>query len=157
MTYRFIQFIALFLLMSVTGVFWGTWFSLSRSMEVFSAAEFIHIGKTIIQNLAVPMRIIMPSCILFMFLEIWFHPRKKSPPFYFSLLSLVLIIAALVITLGVEVPIDNQIKEWTAETAPIDWEAIRDRWEFFHGLRTFVSLCAFGFLSAGAVFRPETA
>jgi hypothetical protein len=51
-------FISLFLLMMVTGIFWGTWFSLSRSREVFSAAEFIHIGKTIIHNLAMPMRII---------------------------------------------------------------------------------------------------
>ena len=50
MKLKAIQFMALLLLMLVTGVFWGTWFSLSRSMEVFSAAEFIHIGKTIIEK-----------------------------------------------------------------------------------------------------------
>jgi len=56
--------------MLVTGIFWGTWFSLNRSIQVFSAEEFIHIGKTIIANLAVPMQFIMPSCILFMLLSI---------------------------------------------------------------------------------------
>src|ERR1051326_6815980 len=97
-----IQFIALFLLMLVTGVFWGTWFSLSRSMEVFSLDEFIHIGKAIIQNLAVPMRIIMPACILFMLISIWTYPNKKSLGFYLGTAAFVLIIAALLITLMVE-------------------------------------------------------
>ena len=146
MKLKSIYFIALFLLMLVTGVFWGTWFSLSRSMEVFSAAEFIHIGKTIIQNLAVPMRIILPSCILFMILSAWFHPEKRSTGFYFCVGSIVLIVIALLITLLIEVPIDNQIATWTAETAPANWEAIRDRWELFHAARTFISLGSFAFL-----------
>jgi len=155
MNFRIFQFLGAFLLTLVTGVFWGTWFALSRSMEVFSAAEFIHIGKTIILNLAVPMRVIMPSCILFMLLVVWFDPLKKSGRFYCSLIALILIIIALLITLLVEVPIDNQIKEWTADTAPSDWEAIRDRWEFFHALRTFISLGSFGFLTGGIIFNKR--
>ncbi len=144
MKLKITQFITLFLLTLVTGVFWGTWFSLSRSMEVFSAEEFIHIGKTIIQNLAIPMRILMPACILFMILSIWFYPQKKSIEFYFNIAALALIIIALLITLMIEVPIDNQIKQWTSLTVPADWETIRNRWEFFHTLRTFVSLAGFG-------------
>lgn len=143
MKLRITQFIALCLLMLVTGVFWGTWFSLSRSIEVFSVAEFIHIGKTIIQNLAVPMRFIMPGCILLMALSLWFYTPKNSIGFYSTLSALVLIVIALLITLGIEVPIDNQIKEWTAMTAPSDWKSIRDRWEFYHALRTFASLLSF--------------
>jgi hypothetical protein len=45
----------------------------------------------------------------------------------------------------IEVPIDNQIKKWTAVTVPADWETIRNRWESFHALRTFISLTSFGF------------
>src|SRR5437016_4762406 len=110
MKVKLILFIALFLLTLVTGVFWGTRFSLSRSMEVFSAGEFIHIGQTIIQNLAVPMAVIMPSCMLFMILSIWFYPQKKSGGLYFSIAAFIFIVMALLITLLVEVPIDNQIK-----------------------------------------------
>ena len=40
----------------------------------------------------------------------------------------------------VEVPIDNQIRTWTATTIPSDWTMIRARWECFHAARTFVSL-----------------
>jgi uncharacterized membrane protein len=144
MKLKSIQFTALFLLALVTGVFWGTWFTLTRSIESFSAAEFIHIGKTIISNVAVPMSIIMPSCILFMFLSMLYYPEKKSSGFYFNLAAFVFIVISLLITLLIEVPIDNQIKVWTAATVPTDWESIRERWDFFHTIRTFTSLTSFG-------------
>ncbi len=107
MTSKLTNFAAIFLLALVAGVFWGTWFTLTRSIDTFSAAEFIHIGKTIIANVAWPMRILMPACILFMLLSAWLCPEKKSPGFYFSMAACLLIIVALMITLLVEVPIDN--------------------------------------------------
>jgi hypothetical protein len=61
----------------------------------------------------------------------------------------------LIVTLAVNVPIDNQIDQWTLASLPADWSAIRDRWEFFHTLRTFVALAGLGcvFASALAVGR----
>ena len=141
---KLIQLISLFLLMLVTGVFWGTWFTLTRSLETFSAAEFIHIGKTIIANVAIPMSIIMPLCILCMILSTLFYSRKKSSGFYFSVAALILIVITLLITLSILVPIDNQIKAWTAYNIPADWIAIRSQWQFFHAIRTFASLASFG-------------
>ena len=46
MTNRIVQFAGIMLAALVTGVFWGTWFTLTRSLDSFSAAEFLHIGKT---------------------------------------------------------------------------------------------------------------
>lgn len=129
--------------MLVTGVFWGTWFTLTRSIDNFSAPEFIHIGKAIIENVAVPMSIIMPLGIAFMILSIWFYKDKNTTGFFFSIAALVLMIGALVITLAILVPIDNDIKDWTGATAPLDWEDIRNTWESFHTVRTFCSLGSF--------------
>jgi uncharacterized membrane protein len=58
---------------------------------------------------------------------------------------------ALVITLVVNVPIDRQIQSWTTAALAPDWQGIRDRWEFYHGLRTLVSLVALACLFAGAL------
>jgi len=138
---------ALFLLMLITGVFWGTWFTLTRSIEGFSAAEFIHIGKVIIANVAVPMSIIMPAGILLMLLSLWWYADKKSTGFYTGLLSFVLIITVLLVTLLILVPIDNKIKGWTAATVPSNWEAIRHKWDTFHAVRTFASLASFALFS----------
>ncbi|HET7178712.1 MAG TPA: hypothetical protein VFI14_03270, partial [Chryseosolibacter sp.] len=73
--------VTLFLLMLVTGVFWGTWFTLTRSLESFSSDEFTHIGKVIIANVAWPMRILMPATILGMILSLLFYDTKRSVPF----------------------------------------------------------------------------
>ena len=145
-------FLAFLFLIPVTGLFWGTWFSLSRTMETFSAGEFIHIGKTIIANVAVPMAVIMPLCLVFLLLAIIFHPQKRSWRFYALVTTFALITFALVVTLVVEVLIDNRIKEWTAETAPPDWQSIRERWEFFHSLRTSASLGGTLLLIAALIF-----
>ena len=139
-TWTVATFAALFLLALVTGVFWGTWFTLSRSITTFAAAEFIHIGQTIIANVAWPMRFLMPACILTMIFSAWLLPEKNSVAFYLSSLACLAVIIALLITLIVEVPIDNQIRTWTATTIPSDWTMVRARWECFHAARTFVSL-----------------
>ena len=115
--------------MLITGVFWGTWFTLTRSIESFSPGEFIHIGKVIIANVATPMRILMPSCILLILLSLWLYKQKKTVVFYLGVLSLILIIATLLITVLVLVPIDNDIKEWTTLTVPRDFEEIRHKWK----------------------------
>jgi uncharacterized membrane protein len=151
-----VYFVALFLLMLVTGVFWGTWFTLTRSIQVFSPAEFIHIGQTIISDVAVPMRILMPLCIVFMILSAWLYPTKGSTGFYFNVASIILIIATLLITLLVLVPIDNQIRLWTAATIPADFSSLRERWESFHSVRTLTSLASFVSLALSIILSTPT-
>lgn len=144
---KLIYLIAIFLLMLVTGVFWGTWFTLTRSMELFTSDEFIHIGKVIINNVAWPMRILMPFCVIMMILSLWYYRYKRSTGFYIGLASFFLIVITLIITLTVLVPIDNQIKEWSPTSMPPQWEYIRDKWKLFHALRTLTSLASFGCFS----------
>lgn len=148
---KFIKNTSFVLLMLVTGVFWGTWFSLTRSIGEFSSAEFIHIGKVIIANVANPMKILMPASIFFLGWTTWMEYRKKSRSFYPLLISFLLIVISLLITLTVEVPIDNQIKTWTAMNLPDNWEAIRQKWALYHELRTITSVASFALFSVGIV------
>jgi len=136
-------FTALFFLMLVTGVFWGTWFTLTRSIADFSSGEFIHIGKVIIANVAVPMRIIVPLSLLLIIFSLW--AGKKKSGFYFGIISLLLFIAVLLMTLIVLVPIDNDIKTWTETNVPADWESLRSKWAVWHAARTFASIAGFIF------------
>ena len=144
-----VAFITVILLMLITGVFWGTWFTLTRSLEDFSAGEFIHIGQTIIANVAVPMRIIMPAALLFLLLSMWSSYKTNKTVFWLFAISFVLMLVTLIITVAVEVPIDNQIKNWTAETIPANWISLRQTWDEFHTIRTFASIGSFGFYVAG--------
>ena len=67
----------------------------------------------------------------------------------------VLMLAALVITLAVEVPIDNRIETWTVTTLPGDWRSIQSRWELWHTVRTFASIAAVVAATISAVVAPR--
>jgi uncharacterized membrane protein len=128
------------LLVLVTGVFWGTWFSLSRTMNALPAETFVVIGKQIMENVALGMSMMMPLGIAGIIALLFMAGRRKKAHFYWLLSALILFVLALAITLFIEVPIDNQIKTWAGGNLPHNWEAIRDHWQLYHTGRTFLSL-----------------
>ncbi len=150
MRLKVLQFFAVMLFALVTGVFWGTWFSLSRSIVSISAGTFLETGHTIIRNLALPMRFLMPGAIILSIMTAFFTPRN-TVAFYFTLAGAILLAAAMTITLSVNVPIDNQIRVWTIDALPSNWGQIRSRWEDFHALRTFLSIAGLASLLIGAL------
>lgn len=136
------NFIAGFLLMLVTGVFFGPWFALTRSLGEFEAGEFIKITRTLSKNLGPTMRFLLPGSILMMILATFC--REPATPFYLSLPAIALLLTSLIITVAVEVPIVKSIEHCTVATLPADWQARRDRWIRFHVLRTLAALLSFG-------------
>jgi hypothetical protein len=149
---KLIDSAALFLLMLVTGVFWGNMVyadSLNRNpfrRRIYSHRpnDYRKCGRAD-EN---PNAFLYSVCD---FIDLVLSAKEVSrillqrggmPPHLISLL----------ITLLVEVPIDNQIKTWTAETVPSDWQAMRDRWASFHTAGTFTSLASFGSLALAIIF-----
>jgi uncharacterized membrane protein len=127
----------------VMGVFWGTWFSLSRTMSQLSAETFVAVGHQMIRNLGRPMAILLPLALLSALVTLallW--QARRAAALLWLLAGFLLMVAVLVVTLLVEVPIDNQIKTWTVATLPGDWRSIQSRWELFHTIRTFLSIAA---------------
>jgi uncharacterized membrane protein len=138
------QLLTLCFLLLLTGIFWGNWFSISRSFGTFSLPEYIHIAKTINQNLEIPMRFISILSIVFMCLSMGFYSHKRSTGFYLGIVSIAFILTAVLVTLVAEVPINNQVITWTQASAPSNWEIIRDRWQMFNIVRTGAALAGFG-------------
>lgn len=145
-----IQFITFMLLMLITGVFWGPWFALHRSLHTFTATEFVKIVKTLGANMGNIMRILMPTTILVLIVSVFTYPLKNFFYLGFTLiiLSLICILISLIITMAVEVPIVTEIQQQTAETLPHDWEAKRDRWVKFHFFRMVSGIASFAFFTA---------
>jgi hypothetical protein len=157
-SWRLALFVHTFLFALVVGVFWGTWFSLSRSMRSITASTFLEVGHTMIANLGGPMAILMPATLLSAGPVLFvLHRRHRRAAFVLALVGAALLVVALVITLGVNVPIDNAIARWTVDTLPPDWRAIRDRWEAYHAARTLVSVAGFGFVLAAVLSSREEA
>lgn len=157
-TLRLALFVHVFLFALVAGVFWGTWFSLSRSMSSITAFTFLEVGHTMIANLGTPMAVLMPTTLLSAVPAlVVLHRFGRRASFLLVLVGVGLLAVALVITLSVNVPIDYAIDRWTVDTLPSDWTSIRNRWEAYHAARTFVSLAGFGSALAATLWSRDDA
>lgn len=150
-TLRLWQFVSILLCALVTGVFWGTWLGLSRSMAALTPETFLAVGHAMIANLGTVMAILMPAALLVTLPVLVLLYRGRSRAFYPVLAGFALFVVELLVTLIVEVPIDQQIETWTLTTLPANWQALRDRWEWFHALRSWVSVASLALLIAGAL------
>jgi 2-polyprenyl-6-methoxyphenol hydroxylase-like FAD-dependent oxidoreductase len=148
---KVINWAAIFFLMLTVGVFWGLYLSLSRSYQLLSLSVLIDVGKILVANLAMPMRFIAMTAIALMGTSIYLQTDKKSKWFYFSIAGILCLIIPLVLTVAIEVPVNNQILSWTPLTAPANWETFRNKWQIVNVLRVIFALMSFGFFTAGVV------
>jgi len=63
----------------------------------------------------------------------------------------ILMLAALVVTVRIEVPMNRAIALWNSAAPPPNWAAIRDRWLTFHLVRTCCGTVAFLCAQTGLV------
>jgi uncharacterized membrane protein len=140
---KWVLFVSVMLYFLVAGVMWGTWLSLARTMTEYDAQTFLADGQHMIDNLATVMAVLMIAAVLVGLAAMVLVLRTGSATAgWLAGVALLLMIGVLVVTLTIEVPIDNQIKTWTTATLPADWQEIRARWSAFHTVRTFMSLGA---------------
>ena len=85
-----------------------------------------------------------------------FYRHRESSAFILATLAVSLMLAALAITLLVNVPLDYRFAEWTIATLPPDWRVSRDRWEFYHGVRTLLSVAGLSSLVGSVLVSRHT-
>ena len=150
------QFISIFLLSLVTGVFWGSWLGLSRSMTSLSQETFLEVAHAMIGNLGTVMAILMPAAMLATLPVLYLLYRRRSKAFYPTFAGFALFVVALFITLAVEVPLDVVFERWTASTLPANWQELRASWEWWHMIRSWASVAGLALMLAGALFGMTT-
>jgi uncharacterized membrane protein len=52
-------------------------------------------------------------------------------------------IGVIIVTARWEVPMNNEIVKWTAGNAPADWTGTRDKWLYYHWVRTWIGVASF--------------
>ena len=98
---RVAQVITIVLFALVMGVFWGTWFSLSRTMSQLSPETFLAVGHEMIQNLGTPMSILLPFALLSALITLVLARQEgHAAAFRWVAAGFLLMVAALVITLA---------------------------------------------------------
>jgi len=84
---------------------------------------------------------------------------RRQPGLSRSLVPLLLLVAVFVLSLTVNVPINQDQLDWNVDAPPADWADDRDRWQVAHAARTLAAVLAFALLSVpdrmGTRRRPE--
>jgi len=63
--------------------------------------------------------------------------------FALTIVALLCLAGALVVTLHVNVPINDDQMTWNVQAPPSNWAAVRDRWQVAHFVRTTLAVIAF--------------
>jgi hypothetical protein len=146
------ELISIVLAALVTGVFWGPWVALSRSISTFAPEVFLAIVNRLSRNIAPVMTVLMPAALLAMVPVLFLSFNEGPRTFYLTLTGFASFLVALLVTMLVEVPIVKQIVTWTVSTLPGNWEQLRDRWQAFHVIRVVASVAGLVLLLIGAIF-----
>ena len=136
----------------VAGMFYGPWAALSRSMSSFTPEVFLAIVDRMNRNMAPLMTPLMPASLLSILPVLLLSYRTMPVTFYLYATAFALFIAALMVTVFVEVPIVEEIVRWDVSHLPADWQRVRDRWVRFHVARVVAGLVGLVLLVAGAIF-----
>ena len=104
------------------------------------------------RNVGPVMTALMPAALLSLLPVLALSYSVRPLTFFLTLAGSALFVAALVVTMAIEVPIVHRMESWTPATLPDDWQASRDRWGSFHVVRVSASILGLLLLLAGAIF-----
>ncbi len=79
--------------------------------------------------------------------------RTASPTRWLQAASVLGLGVMVTSTLIINAPINSAIDTWNAAQPPADWQALRDRWEFGHMLRSYVGIGALLAALAAAIWE----
>jgi hypothetical protein len=78
---------------------------------------------------------------------------RRQPGWWIPLTALGLLLAVFVLTLTVDLPINHDQASWNPTGPPADWNAVRDRWQIAHAVRTVAAVLAFTGLATAVARR----
>jgi uncharacterized membrane protein len=96
--------------------------------------------------------ILMIASILLGLLVIVLAYRRTSSTRLLYVAAVACGVSMVVSTLMINAPINDAVDAWNAAAPPMDWAALRDRWEFGHAIRSYVGLVGLAFAHAASIW-----
>lgn len=127
---------------------------LELSLRQFSSAVYAQLQQVALVGLPLLASVLLFPALITTVALVVMEFKTKDRGFWLVAGALALLLAALITTLVVNVPINVAEGGWNVMNPPADWADIRDRWQLGHAVRTFAAVAAFGALSVAAVQQP---
>jgi hypothetical protein len=99
------------------------------------------------------MPILMTSCVIASIVYALRYTGTSRPVEVTRWIATVFFSAALIFTIFLNVPINTVTGKWDPDNPPENWKQIRNKWEAFQGLRSWLLLSGFIALCAAVSFE----
>lgn len=127
---------------------------LELSLRRFDGAVYTQLQQVALIGLPILASVLLFPAVVATGVQVLLGARSRGTAFWLTVGALALLLAALVTTLVVNVPINLAEGGWNIQSPPEDWASVRDRWQLGHLVRTCAALIAFGALVIAVVRQP---
>ncbi len=127
----------------LAGIFFGDWMGASPVRPTLSASCFVQFQQGLHRRFKVLMPIVIFTSILTNAVAAWLTWGPNSRTAFCFGLSALAVLAILVMTRIVNIPINEVLMTWTVENPPGDWWQTWRPWERTHTVRTLLAVLTF--------------
>lgn len=127
---------------------------LELSLRKFDGTVYAQLQQVSLVGLPILASVLLFPALIATAAQVFLELKTRGLGFWLMAGALALLLAALVTTLVVNVPINLAEGGWNVRNPPGDWVGMRDRWQLGHAVRTVAALLAFGTLAVVAVRQP---
>lgn len=151
------RFITLILSALVTGMALCHALELPAKMQ-YSASQYIAIQNSLYvafgpPNIGAFIEIAAPLCAIALAILV----RKRCPAWRLTLVAIALMLLAFpIIFFAFTEPANRVIRSATPESIPVNWQQLRNQWEYSHLARFFCHLAAFSALVMSVLVETPT-
>jgi uncharacterized membrane protein len=127
-----------------SGVFLGHKMGISVARHRLTPQDFVHLGQSSHRYFSRVMPILTISGVLASVLwSVLLRSSSQTVQFWFVLGASIEMVAAVVLTRAVNIPINKQLMSWSTEAPPANLREVWEPWEKAHTVRTILVLSAF--------------
>lgn len=135
----------------VSGIFVSTQLGQVRVQARLDAAQFVYVKQIFEAQLGSVMPKLMIITTLSPLPLLWLLRGEETRIFVLALMAFLLFVAATVVTVVLNVPVNKATAGWDAKNPPADWAEQRKRWHLGQTIRTVLCVPGFACLCAAAI------
>lgn len=152
MSLRLINFFNILFAALLAGISVGIWLGFDPAN--YSASTYLEQQQHLVRSLNAPLIALVAVTTLLTLLSAYLQ-RKDKPVCVALLLAAAFFISCMLITRLGNVPVQEQMLEWTPDAMPENWTVLRDEWWSYHIMRAVVELIALALVIWTVVQKKE--
>jgi uncharacterized membrane protein len=140
------QFFSILATGLLAGLLFEFWAFTAPALATLPAPAFVQVTQAIDRQYLKPIPYLYIAVIVFALIVLLLLILWQRMPVLIALAAVAAVasIAATVSTLLINVPINLEVlNTWSMQNPPLNWAAVRDRWDQAHAFRTAMMMLAF--------------